>query len=214
MRPEIEEVKALVVKGSAKKVGRAVQAAVDAGCDASEILNQGMVEAMSEVGDQFTKNEIFVSEMLMAARAMKKGVEVLQPHLAAGSTGALGKVIIATVKNDLHDIGKKLVAMMIESAGFEVLDLGIDVPISKIIDCYRKNPETKIIALSALLTTTMPDLRETVEALNKADFRSDIKIMVGGAPVTQAFADEIGADGYSADAAEAAILAKKLAASF
>ena len=206
--------KALVVKGSAKKVGRAVQAAVDAGCDASEILNQGMVEAMSEVGDQFTKNEIFVSEMLMAARAMKKGVEVLQPHLAAGSTGALGKVIIATVKNDLHDIGKKLVAMMIESAGFEVLDLGIDVPISKIIDCYRKNPETKIIALSALLTTTMPDLRETVEALNKADFRSDIKIMVGGAPVTQAFADEIGADGYSADAAEAAILAKKLAASF
>ena len=145
---------------------------------------------------------------------MKKGVEVLQPHLAAGSTGALGKVIIATVKNDLHDIGKKLVAMMIESAGFEVLDLGIDVPISKIIDCYRKNPETKIIALSALLTTTMPDLRETVEALNKADFRSDIKIMVGGAPVTQAFADEIGADGYSADAAEAAILAKKLAASF
>ncbi|MCI8863237.1 MAG: cobalamin-binding protein [Lachnospiraceae bacterium] len=187
---------------------------VDAGCDASEILNQGMVEAMSEVGDQFTKNEIFVSEMLMAARAMKKGVEVLQPHLAAGSTGALGKVIIATVKNDLHDIGKKLVAMMIESAGFEVLDLGIDVPISKIIDCYRKNPETKIIALSALLTTTMPDLRETVEALNKADFRSDIKIMVGGAPVTQAFADEIGADGYSADAAEAAILAKKLAASF
>ena len=214
MRPEIEEVKALVVKGSAKKVGRAVQAAVDAGCDASEILNQGMVEAMSEVGDQFTKNEIFVSEMLMAARAMKKGVEVLQPHLAAGSTGALGKVIIATVKNDLHDIGKKLVAMMIESAGFEVLDMGIDVPISKIIDCYRKNPETKIIALSALLTTTMPDLRETVEALNKADFRSDIKIMVGGAPVTQAFADEIGADGYSADAAEAAILAKKLAASF
>ena len=214
MRPEIEEVKALVVKGSAKKVGRAVQAAVDAGCDASEILNQGMVEAMSEVGDQFTKNEIFVSEMLMAARAMKKGVEELQPHLAAGSTGALGKVIIATVKNDLHDIGKKLVAMMIESAGFEVLDLGIDVPISKIIDCYRKNPETKIIALSALLTTTMPDLRETVEALNKADFRSDIKIMVGGAPVTQAFADEIGADGYSADAAEAAILAKKLAASF
>ena len=138
MRPEIEEVKALVVKGSAKKVGRAVQAAVDAGCDASEILNQGMVEAMSEVGDQFTKNEIFVSEMLMAARAMKKGVEVLQPHLAAGSTGALGKVIIATVKNDLHDIGKKLVAMMIESAGFEVLDLGIDVPISKIIDSMRQ----------------------------------------------------------------------------
>lgn len=212
MRPEIEEVKALVVKGSARKVGKAVQAALDAGCDATEILNQGMVEAMSEVGEQFTKNEIFVSEMLVAARAMKKGVEVLQPHLAAGSTGTLGKVIIATVKNDLHDIGKNLVAMMIESAGFEVLDLGIDVPIEKIIECYRENPETKIIALSALLTTTMPDLRETVEALSKEDFRNDVKIMVGGAPITQAFADEIGADGYSADTAGAAILAKELAA--
>ena len=212
MRPEIEEVKALVIKGSARKVGKAVQAALDAGCDPSEILNQGMVDAMSEVGEQFSKNEIFVSEMLVAARAMKKGVEVLQPHLANGSTGSLGKVIIATVKNDLHDIGKNLVAMMIESAGFQVIDLGIDVPIAKIIECYRENPDTKIIALSALLTTTMPDLRETVDALNHEDFRKEVKIMVGGAPITQEFADEIGADGYSADAAEAAVLAKKLAA--
>ena len=171
-----------------------------------------MVEAMSEVGEQFSKNEIFVSEMLVAARAMKKGVAVLQPHLASGSTGSLGKVIIATVKNDLHDIGKNLVAMMIESAGFEVIDLGIDVPIAKIIECYRENPDTKIIALSALLTTTMPDLRETVDALNHEDFRNEVKIMVGGAPITKEFADEIGADGYSADAAEAAVLAKKLAA--
>ena len=171
-----------------------------------------MVEAMSEVGEQFSKNEIFVSEMLVAARAMKKGVAVLQPHLANGSTGSLGKVIIATVKNDLHDVGKNLVAMMIESAGFEVIDLGIDVPIAKIIECYRENPDTKIIALSALLTTTMPDLRETVDALNHEDFRNEVKIMVGGAPITKEFADEIGADGYSADAAEAAVLAKKLAA--
>ena len=212
MRPEIEEVKELVIKGSAKKVAKAVQAALDAGCDPSEILNQGMVEAMSEVGEQFSKNEIFVSEMLVAARAMKKGVAVLQPHLAKGSTGSLGKVIIATVKNDLHDIGKNLVAMMIESAGFEVIDLGIDVPIAKIIECYRENPDTKIIALSALLTTTMPDLRETVDALNHEDFRNEVKIMVGGAPITKEFADELGADGYSADAAEAAVLAKKLAA--
>ena len=212
MRPEIEEVKALVISGRAKKIAKAVEAALEAGCDPSEILNAGMVDAMSEVGEQFSKNEIFVSEMLVAARAMKKGVEVLQPHLAAGSTGTLGKVIIATVKNDLHDIGKNLVAMMIESAGFEVIDLGIDVPIAKIIECYRENPDTKIIALSALLTTTMPDLRETVDALNQEDFRKDVKIMVGGSPITQAFADEIGADGYSADAAEAAILAKKLAA--
>ena len=211
MRPEIEEVKSLVIKGSAKKVGKAVQVALDAGCDPSEILNQGMVDAMSEVGEQFSKNEIFVSEMLVAARAMKKGVAILQPHLANGSTGTLGKVIIATVKNDLHDIGKNLVAMMIESAGFQVIDLGIDVPIEKIIECYRENPDTKVIALSALLTTTMPDLRETVDALNQEDFRKEVKIMVGGAPITQEFADEIGADGYSADAAEAAVLAKKLA---
>lgn len=212
MTPEIEEVRNLVIRGSARKVGKAVQAALDAGCDPTEILNQGMVEAMSEVGEQFSRNEIFVSEMLVAARAMKKGVEVLQPHLSADSTGTLGKVIIATVKNDLHDIGKNLVAMMIESAGFQVLDLGIDVPIAKIIETYRENPDTKIIALSALLTTTMPDLRETVDALNQEDFRGKIRIMVGGAPITQAFADEIGADGYSADAAEAAVLAKKLAA--
>lgn len=211
MRPEVEEVKALVIGGKAKKVGKAVEAALEAGCDPNELLNEGMVNAMSEVGELFSKNEIFVSEMLVAARAMKKGVEILQPHLGSGSTGALGKVIIATVKNDLHDIGKNLVAMMIESAGFEVIDLGIDVPIARIIECYRNNPDTKIIALSALLTTTMPDLRETVEALNAQDFRTAVKIMVGGAPITQAFADEIGADGYSADAAGAAVLAKQLA---
>jgi len=211
MRPEVEAVKELVIGGRAKKVAAAVEAALAAGCDASEILNEGMVNAMSEVGEMFSKNEIFVSEMLVAARAMKKGVEVLKPHLGADATGTLGKVIIATVKDDLHDIGKNLVAMMIESAGFEVIDLGIDVPIAKIIESYRENPDTKIIALSALLTTTMPDLRETVDALNAEDFRKDVKIMVGGAPITQAFADEIGADGYSADAAEAATLAKKLA---
>ena len=150
--------------------------------------------------------------MLVAARAMKKGVEVLKPHLASGSTGALGKVIIATVSGDLHDIGKNLVAMMIESAGFEVIDLGVDVPAAKIIECYKENPDVKIIALSALLTTTMPALKETVEALNEADFRGNIKVMVGGAPITEAFAEEIGADGYSDDAASAASLAKKLAA--
>ena len=199
------------VKG--KLVGAAVQEALDAGCDATEILNVGMIEAMSVVGERFKNNEIFVPEMLVAARAMKKGVEVLKPHLASGSTGAQGKLIIATVAGDLHDIGKNLVAMMIESAGFEVIDLGVDVPADRIIECYRENPDTKIIALSALLTTTMPSLRDTVAAISKQDFRKDIKIMVGGAPITQEFADEIGADGYSEDAASAATLAKELAAS-
>ncbi|MBQ8304868.1 MAG: corrinoid protein [Blautia sp.] len=208
---EIQKVAELVEKGKGKLVGAAVQEALDAGCDASEILNEGMIGAMGVVGEKFKNNEIFVPEMLVAARAMKKGVEVLKPHLASGATGSMGKLIIATVAGDLHDIGKNLVAMMIESAGFEVIDLGVDVPIDKIIECYKENPDTKIIALSALLTTTMPSLRDTVAAINEQDFRKDIKIMVGGAPITQEFADEIGADGYSEDAASAATLAKNLA---
>ena len=208
---KIQEIAELVEKGKAKLVGKAVQEAIDEGCDPTAILNEGMIDAMAIVGERFKNNEIFVPEMLVAARAMKKGVEVLKPHLASGSTGALGKVIIATVAGDLHDIGKNLVAMMIESAGFEVIDLGVDVPIEKIIESYKENPDTKIIALSALLTTTMPSLRDTVAAINAEDFRKDVKVMVGGAPITQAFSDEIGADGYSEDAASAATLAKKLA---
>ena len=207
---KINEVAELVEKGKAKLVGPAVQEAFDEGDDPVAILNDGMISAMSVVGEKFKNGEIFVPEMLVAARAMKKGVEVLKPHLASGSTGALGKVFI--VSGDLHDIGKNLVAMMIESAGFEVIDLGVDVPAAKIIECYKENPDVKIIALSALLTTTMPALKETVEALNAADFRGNIKVMVGGAPITEAFAEEIGADGYSDDAASAASLAKKLAA--
>lgn len=209
---KINEVAELVEKGKAKLVGPAVQEAIDAGEDPVAILNDGMISAMAVVGEKFKNGEIFVPEMLVAARAMKKGVEVLKPHLSSGSTGALGKVIIATVSGDLHDIGKNLVAMMIESAGFEVIDLGVDVPAEKIIACYNENPDTKIIALSALLTTTMPSLKNTVEALNESDFRSKIKVMVGGAPITQEFADEIGADGYSEDAASAATLAKSLVA--
>ncbi len=208
---KIEEVAQAVQNGKAKIVGGIVQEALDAGCDATEILNDGMIAAMAVVGEKFKNGEIFVPEMLVAARAMKKGVEVLKPHLASGAAGANGKLILGTVAGDLHDIGKNLVGMMIESAGFEVIDLGVDVPIEKFIECYKENPDTKIVALSALLTTTMPSLRDTVKALNESDFRDKIKIMVGGAPITQEFADEIGADGYSPDAASAAELAKKLA---
>lgn len=207
---KIQEVAQLVEMGKVKLVAAAVQAALDEGCSAEDILNHGMIDAMDVVGEKFRKNEIFAPEMLIAAKAMKKGVEVLKPHLASGAEGALGKLIIATVAGDLHDIGKNLVAMMIESAGFEVIDMGVDVPAEKIVQCYRDNPDTKIIALSALLTTTMPSLRDTVAVLNGSDFRDKIKVMVGGAPITQAFADEIGADGYSADAASAAALAKQL----
>ncbi len=207
---KIQEIAQQVEMGKMKLIASTVQEALDEGCKAEDILNQGMIKAMDVVGEKFKNNEIFVPEMLVAAKTMKKGVDVLKPHLASGGTGTLGKLIIATVAGDLHDIGKNLVAMMLESAGFEVIDMGVDVSNEKIIECYRQNPDTKIIALSALLTTTMPSLRSAVEALNQADFRDKIKVMVGGAPITQSFADEIGADGYSEDAASAAILAKKL----
>ena len=204
----IKEVYDLVEKGKAKVVGAAVQEALDAGCDPNEILNEGMIKAMDTVGEKFKNGEIFVPEMLVA---MKKGVEVLKPHLATGAAGAAGKAIIGTVAGDLHDIGKNLVCMMMESAGFEVIDLGVDVPKEKFVEAYEANPDTKIIGCSALLTTTMPALKETVALLNEAPFRSKVKVMVGGAPITQEFADEIGADAYTEDAASCAKRAKELA---
>ena len=207
----IKEVYDLVEKGKAKVVGAAVQEALDAGCDPNEILNEGMIKAMDTVGEKFKNGEIFVPEMLVAARAMKKGVEVLKPHLATGAAGAAGKAIIGTVAGDLHDIGKNLVCMMMESAGFEVIDLGVDVPKEKFVEAYEANPDTKIIGCSALLTTTMPALKETVALLNEAPFRSKVKVMVGGAPITKEFADEIGADAYTEDAASCAKRAKELA---
>ena len=208
---KIDEVKEMTIKGKTKLVPGLVQAALDEGSAPTDILN-AMIDAMGVVGERFKNNEIFVPEMLIAAKAMKKGVEVLKPHLGGGSTGVCGKFIIGSVAGDLHDIGKNLVAMMIESAGFEVIDLGVDVSIDKFIETIRANPECHVVGLSALLTTTMPSLRDTVAALNKEDFRDRIKIMVGGAPITQEFADEIGADAYTPDAASAAQKAKELVA--
>lgn len=208
----IQEVYALVEKGKANVIANAVQEALDAGCDPTEILNDGMIKAMDAVGEKFKNGEIFVPEMLVAARAMKKGVEVLKPHLATGAAGAAGKVIIGTVAGDLHDIGKNLVSMMLESAGFEVIDLGVDVPKEKFVEAYEANPDTKIICCSALLTTTMPALKDAVALINEASFRPNVKVMVGGAPITQAFADEIGADAYTEDAASCAKKARELAA--
>mgnify|MGYP004570749397 FL=1 len=207
----LENVHDLVVRGKAKLVPAAVQETLDEGVEASKILDT-MISAMDVVGENFKNGTIFVPEMLIAAKAMKKGVEVLKPHLASGAASALGKVIIGTVAGDLHDIGKNLVAMMIESAGFEVIDLGVDVPVEKFLSAYEENPGTKIIACSALLTTTMPALQETVTALNAAPWRKDVKVMVGGAPITQEFADKIGADAYTPDAASAAKKAKELVA--
>ncbi len=205
----VQEIYDLVVQGKAKLIEAAVADALAKGCDASELLNKGMIAAMDEVGERFKNNEIFVPEMLVAARAMKRGVEVLKPHLTSGEAGGAGKVVIGTVAGDLHDIGKNLVIMMLESAGFEVIDLGVDVPHQKFIEAVEANPDTKIVCCSALLTTTMPSLKEAVALLNAAPFRSKIKVMVGGAPITQAFADEIGADAYTPDAGSCAQKARE-----
>ena len=204
----IEKVYDLVSRGKAKLTPAAVQEALDAGFDAGAILGK-MIEAMDVVGEKFKNGEIFVPEMLIAAKAMKKGVEVLKPHLASGAAGALGKVVIGTVAGDLHDIGKNLVAMMIESAGFEVIDLGVDVPTEKFVEALKANPDCRMVGLSALLTTTMDAMAATCEAIHAYD--PSVKVMVGGAPITQTFADQIGAQGYSANAAAAADKAKELA---
>ena len=210
---KMQKVFKLTQDGKNKEIGQAVQEALDAGCDPTAILNDAMIGAMAVVGDNFKKEIIFVPQMLAAARAMKAGVEVLKPYLATGEAGSAGTIILGTVAGDLHDIGKNLVGMMFESAGFEVIDLGVDVPIQTFIDEVNKHKEASIVALSALLTTTMPSLRETVAALLSQPFRSRIKIMVGGAPISQEFADEIGADAYTEDAASAAECAKKYAES-
>ncbi|MDR2420769.1 MAG: corrinoid protein [Oscillospiraceae bacterium] len=206
----IKEVAQLVETGKVKQIEAAVQSALDAGIDPNDILNEGMIGAMSVVGAKFQANEIFVPEMLVAAKTMKKGVEVLKPHLAGDSVGKNGKYIIGTVAGDLHDIGKNLVALMIESAGFEVIDLGVDVPAEKFVEAVKANPDCKVVGASALLTTTMDSLKNTVKVMIDAGCKDQVKIMVGGAPITQAFADEIGADAYTPDAGAAAVKAVEL----
>ena len=206
---KIAELSHAVEIGRAKLVPGLVQEALDEGNAPVAVLNS-MIDAMAVVGDKFKKNEIFVPEMLIAAKAMKKGVEVLKPYLAGENAAKLGKLAMGTVAGDLHDIGKNLVIMMIESSGYEVVDLGIDVPVEKFVEAAN-DPEVNVIGVSALLTTTMPAMKETVAALNKHPRRGEFKIMVGGTPITQAFADEIGADVYTTDAASAGQAAKALA---
>ena len=208
---KIEELAHAVEIGKSKLVPGLVQEALDEGNAPIDILNKGMIDAMAIVGDKFKRNEIFVPEMLIAAKAMKKGAEVLKPYLAGDNASKVGKMAMGTVAGDLHDIGKNLVIMMIESTGYEVVDLGIDVPVEKFLEAAN-DPEITVIGVSALLTTTMPAMQETVAALNKHPRRSEFKIMVGGAPITQAFANEIGADVYTEDAASAGQAAKALAA--
>ncbi len=180
---------------------------VDAGEDAQAILDQGLIAGMDIIGEKMENGDMFIPEVLMAAQTMAMGVEILQPHLVEDESTAKGKVIIGTVKGDLHDIGKNLVSMMMESAGLEVTDLGVDADPAKFINAIKEK-KPKIVGLSALLTTTMPMMKATVDAIAEAGLRDSVKIMVGGAPVTQKFADEIGADGYAADAGSASKMAK------
>ena len=206
----IENIKQTVVSGKLKMSESVVQEALDGGAAAAEVL-ESMTCAMDEVGAKFQKNEIYVPEMLVAAKTMQRGVGVLKPLLGGDSVGKYGKFVIGTVAGDLHDIGKNLVAMMIESAGFEVIDLGVDVPAEKFVEAVKENPDCKVVGVSALLTTTMEAMRNTVKALIDAGLKSQVKIMVGGAPINEAFAAEIGADAYTPDAGAAAAKAKELA---
>ena len=208
---KIEELAHTVEIGKSKLVPGLVQECLDEGDAPIDILNKGMIDAMAVVGEKFKNNEIFVPEMLVAAKAMKKGVEVLKPHLAGDSSTRIGKMVMGTVNGDLHDIGKNLVIMMIESTGYEVVDLGIDVPVEKFVEAAESDPDVTVVGVSALLTTTMPAMQATVAALNASPARSRFKIMVGGAPITQEFATEIGADIYTEDAASAGQAAKALA---
>jgi 5-methyltetrahydrofolate--homocysteine methyltransferase len=198
-----------VMKGLAAEVKTLVQQELDAGTKPATILNEGLLQGMGIIGAKFKKNEVYVPEVLIAARAMKAGMEVLKPHLVAAGVQPLATAVIGTVKGDLHDIGKNLVGMMLEGAGFRVVDGGIDVPPEKFIELARTHG-ARVIGVSALLTTTMTNMKLVVDAVKESGIAC--KVIIGGAPVTQAYSDEIGASGYAPDAASAADLAKKLCA--
>ncbi|ACL19870.1 cobalamin B12-binding domain protein [Desulfitobacterium hafniense DCB-2] len=206
---KIKEIAKAVAGGKIKVVPGLVQQALDEGIAANEIIG-GMTDAMNEVGQKFSAGEIYVPEMLVAAKAMKAGVEILKGKMTEGEGAKAGKCIIGTVAGDLHDIGKNLVAMMIESAGYEVIDLGVDVPADKFIETINANPDCHVVACSALLTTTLESLKNTVAAITAAGLRNQVKILVGGAPVRQSYADHIGADGYASDAPGAARKVKEM----
>jgi len=205
----LEEIRDDVVQGKAPQVKDLVQKAIDEGQDVEEVLNQGLISGMGIVGEKFERNEFYIPEMLIAARAMKQGMQILRPLLTEKGIETIGTVILGTARGDLHDIGKNLVGMMLEGAGFEIVDLGIDVSPEKFIET-AKEKKAHLIGVSALLTTTMVSMKDVVKAVQEANLDNKVKVMIGGAPVTQSYADEIGADGYAPDAASAVDKAKEL----
>ena len=205
---DVKQLYTAVLEGDARLAKSVTEQALAAGVDPQTLVTEQMIPAMAEAGRRFECNDYFVPELLIAARAMKSSLELIRPLLAARGANPVGRVAIGTVKGDLHDIGKNLVAAMLEGGGFEVYDLGVDVSPEKFVAAvHEKN--VNLVALSALLTTTMPAMKSTIEALKQAGIRDKVKVMIGGAPITQKYADEIGADGYSENAAAAVNLARK-----
>jgi len=206
---ELREIYETTIAGDASAVKELVERAVSEGVSPSEIVSEYLIPAMTEVGARFEHQELYVPEMLIAGRAMKTGLSVLKPLLVEGELETAGCVVMGTVKGDLHDIGKNLVSMMLEGAGFEVTDLGVDVGPEKFVKAVRER-QPDIVGMSALLTTTMPAMVNAIEALVEAGLRDKVRVLVGGAPLTQTYADQIGADGYAPDAGSAVRKAKEL----
>ncbi len=209
MTDNLQKIASSLYNGDQEEVAALVQQALDQGIDPQEVLRGGLISGMDEVGRDFKAGELFVPEVLIAARAMKAGMDILRPLLAESDVPSAGKCLIGTVQGDLHDIGKNLVRMMVEGAGFETIDLGVDIQPDAFVAAVREH-QPQIVGMSALLTTTMVQMKTTIEALEEAGLRDSVKIMVGGAPVTAAFAEEIGADAYAPDAATAVDRARSL----
>lgn len=208
-RPEMQEISAALINGENDVVDKLTKQALEAGTEALEIMDDGLIAGMGIVGIKFRENFIFVPEVLACARAMKAGMAYIEPILSASGIESIGKVVMGTVKGDLHDIGKNLCIMMLRGSGFEVHDLSVDTSEDEFIEAVEEHG-APLLGMSALLTTTMPNMGKTIEAFIDADLRDDVKIMVGGAPVTQEFADDMGADGYGKDALACVELAKQL----
>lgn len=209
MGDHLETIKGAVISGKHAEIKALVQGAVDAGLDPNRIINDALIPAMDVVGKDFGSGKIFVPEMLVSAVTMKAGVDIVKPLLAGGQNQSYGTVLMATVKGDLHDIGKNLVTMMLEGAGFKVVDLGVDLDVQKLVE-QVKAIRPDILGLSALLTTTMPEIQKVIAELKAQGLRDKVKVMAGGAPLDRTFAEKIGADGYGANAAEAVELARRL----